>query len=174
MEFGARGSRNVFFFFFLVCFFPLAYSAYRVNVASQTCIKKITKQLDHGSRMLLPETKVIAIEVLGITLPRTPSFPILAGISEEVIEKRYQVLQFAKPSPCSLPSRDCQAAGSSPSLYLCIRGEADLTPAVAAPNHQVEKNTDAWRNQMVRHYKTILGYRMSPYFIRCEGALGTP
>ena len=41
-------------------------------------------------------------------------------------------------------------------------------------NHQVEKNTDAWRNQMVRHYKMILGYRMSPYFIRCEAAVGIP
>ena len=70
-------------------------------VASQSCIKKVTKQLDHGSRMLLPETKVIAIEVLGFTLPRTPSFPILAGISEQVIEKRYQVMQ-SRPSAVSL------------------------------------------------------------------------
>ena len=70
--------------------------------------------------MLLPETKVIAIEVLGITLPRTPSFPILAGISEEVIEKRYQVLQSRLPA-ASHRTSDCRILSSYSFSCVAIR-----------------------------------------------------
>mmetsp|Transcript_21581 Transcript_21581/g.51518 ORF Transcript_21581/g.51518 Transcript_21581/m.51518 type:complete len:538 (-) Transcript_21581:220-1833(-) len=54
-------------------------------------IRRISSQLDHGSRMLLPEVLSVSLEVVDVQIPQCPSFPVLCGLSEEVLENRWQV-----------------------------------------------------------------------------------
>eukprot|EP00192_Tetraselmis_astigmatica_P009060 CAMPEP_0117687950 /NCGR_PEP_ID=MMETSP0804-20121206/23487_1 /TAXON_ID=1074897 /ORGANISM="Tetraselmis astigmatica, Strain CCMP880" /LENGTH=670 /DNA_ID=CAMNT_0005500205 /DNA_START=112 /DNA_END=2124 /DNA_ORIENTATION=+ len=54
-------------------------------------LSKIRKKLDGGSRLLLPETLQVKILVLDVLIPRTPSFPLMCGLDEAVMEKRWQV-----------------------------------------------------------------------------------